>query len=104
LENHPGTYIPGQIMTVRGWIYIFNPTISFKSKMSDYFENKHKQPSESDRGTIPYEDTLELKNIKTVNNTGGDPDRGIGVVDNAVRTTVPITTDLPTGGEDSKKL
>ena len=71
--------------------------------MSDFFENKHKQPSESDRGNIPYENTFELKGIKTVCNTNNDPDRGIGAVDNMVRYDSPLTTDIPKG-DDSKKL
>jgi hypothetical protein len=62
--------------------------------MNDYWEDKHKQPSESDRGNMPYENTYELKGVKTTPNTDNDPDRGIGTVDNAVRTTEPTKTNL----------
>ncbi len=70
--------------------------------MNDYYENKHKQPSESDRGNIPYENTYELKGIKTVSNTNNDPDRGIGAVDNAVRHDQPDSIDIPKGEDRTK--
>jgi hypothetical protein len=70
--------------------------------MNDFYEGKHKKPSESDRGNVPYENTLETKGVKTVPNQNNDPDRGIGAIDNAVR--FDGSRSAEKGGDDSKKI